>query len=241
MEAEKHANAFLEDVLLPLKPDVFLSSDMPLRCAFETMGDDDREESKMDLRVFVARIEDYIKGSVLTNATEAQIKSCFRDTKLSSSVAIPEIPDLQFLLESTGGPRNGGSGPQWRRLKYAWDLMGSYEKAHGFKYDVVVKMRFDGIPGPWKLSSVCHDVEEKAFHAMSDYAFWGRRNTFATAVGVNEAMTDWFNRKRKAPNSRPFAVKALLQTFLSAHPWTFAGFPKSPFLFFRIEIEIVLM
>mmetsp|Transcript_30201 Transcript_30201/g.73507 ORF Transcript_30201/g.73507 Transcript_30201/m.73507 type:complete len:458 (+) Transcript_30201:245-1618(+) len=223
VKAEEHADVFLRDVLEPLRPDVFLSSDLPSSCGHDPGGGDED-----DLRTFASKIRGYLKGAVLTNSRDdRQTLDCFGGSSpLANATGLPVIPDLQFLLTRTGGPKNGGSGPQWRRLKYAWDRMLRHEAAQGFSYDAVIKIRFDGIPGPWLRAAVCSPPKGRALHAMSDHAFWGTRDVFSKAVEVNDAIMDWFNGKRKAPNSRPFAVRPLLQTFLSAHPWTFAGFPK---------------
>ncbi|GAB5353196.1 hypothetical protein AAMO2058_000016900 [Amorphochlora amoebiformis] len=193
----------------------------------------------VSLQTIADTIKSYIKGIVLTDSTPQEINYCFNksrvpnDTILHRSRSLPKIPGLENLLKTTRGLRaDAGSGPQWFRLKYAWDYLEEREIVQGISYDVVLKLRLDETPQPLSSTVMCDIVVDsrkglkpRALYAMSDHAFWGPRNIFKISAKISDNLS-WFLHKYKRSGSRPFGVSALLRSFLSAHPWTFQKFPK---------------
>ena len=73
-------------------------------------------------------------------------------------------------------PTGGLGEPQWVRLKEAWKLMEIYETKMHFKYDIVIKLRFDCTPlHNWNLcaSDAISSSNFRAIHACTDHVFWG--------------------------------------------------------------------
>eukprot|EP00466_Bigelowiella_natans_P010161 jgi/Bigna1/91172/estExt_fgenesh1_pg.C_910060 len=246
VNATIHGKLLLENVVKPLHADLYVSADAP----------PDAPKGK-DLEEIVRILGSTVKGVVLTNATVKGLRASFPGSpKLRQASILPQIPNLSYLLKATGGQGpNSGSGPQWFRLKYAWELMESAEKESGQSYDIVIKLRFDATPITWSRSLLCAvaadakteggavstgegaldgtrdrleavgDQATAALFAMSDYAFWGRRSVFKVAASLADNMEPFFLKRYRAPSSRPYHVQSLYQSFLSAHKRAFLGFP----------------
>lgn len=139
---------------------------------------------------------------------------------------------------------NKGATKQWYKLREAWRLMEGVEarRQHGEGYDVVIKLRFDLIPGPaWRLCARRDSLEpfaSPAIHAMTDKAFWGRRDVMAVAAQMYDAIPYFEGpgesgpvagvalgekalHPRPDPMRRPVAIRALLLSLLSLPPASF--------------------
>jgi len=104
--------------------------------------------------------------------------------------------------------------------------MEAAEAASGQRYSAVVKLRFDVVPlavPHWQLCverDLLHARDPPAVHAMSDIAFWGRRDAMAVAASLWGNIA-YFEAElpdgsgRPALLTRPVAVEPTLRSVLS--------------------------
>jgi hypothetical protein len=123
------------------------------------------------------------------------------------------------------GPDNApkaGNWQQWYKVWVAWALLEARERAKGYQYDVVIKLRSDATPVPaWDNRFVCAQAcapEPPRLYAATDHVFWGPRNGFAVVAQTYPALKPWFLGSRGAALTRPFAVEPMLRSLLAMVP-----------------------
>ncbi|KAG8462642.1 hypothetical protein KFE25_004618 [Diacronema lutheri] len=153
----------------------------------------------------------------------------------------PAATGAAFRLYDRAGTK--GATKQWYKLREAWRLMEAAESAAGVPYRTVVKLRLDLVPTPqWRLCAARDGLTASAppmVHAMTDKAFWGRRDAMRVACHVYEAIPYFESSAvldagaggvlgapptagRPRAMERPVAVRALLRSVLSLPPAAFA-------------------
>ncbi|GAB5358155.1 hypothetical protein AAMO2058_000434700 [Amorphochlora amoebiformis] len=106
----------------------------------------------------------------------------------------------------------------WQNLRDAWDLMEHHETENNKKYQIVIKLRFDGTPYPWDYNKILKvgKSEERVVRHASDFAFWGRRDVMEVACKLADYLDSFWIKQRPSADSRPFFVRAFYQSMLSA-------------------------
>merc|ERR1719240_1823561 len=88
-------------------------------------------------------------------------------------------------------------------------------------YDVVMKVRPDGIPKPWNKEQVCRAAYAGRPHirALTDHVWWGSRQNMQPSAALSRARFTWFQgtfgNKFKSALNRPIAIRQLLESMLS--------------------------
>lgn len=186
---ERHMDVFERYVVAPLDPDVYAVTDangppvlrgepmheaLPraLGARLKGLGLTISSTPELEAAARLANspppeLEAFMRHATLT--TEAAVQALVGERRFNSTsfVSVSPAPD---------------SDAQWFKVREAWKLMERHEEQQGFRYDVVLKLRFDCTPADGAFD-VCETSDAvpapliagrrgfRAIHACTDHAF----------------------------------------------------------------------
>ncbi|GAB5353884.1 hypothetical protein AAMO2058_000072500 [Amorphochlora amoebiformis] len=203
-----HIRTLLKEIVSRFNAQVFVVATVPISATERTCSPSGKSSYiKSSLRILTTHIKSisfvYPKGD---SVEMVQCREHYSHVKFVHSSHHKEYSD------------NKARGyKQWQKLADAWNLMRVYEEDNGFKFDIVFKLRFDGIPYPWDKEKVYQFAlsNPNVIRHASDYAFWGGRRVMKIACSLGSFFDSWWLAKRSKASSRPFSVKAFYQSMIS--------------------------
>ena len=197
-----HGPAIMQRVVLPLKADVF--------AVFEETGPG-VELVQGEAKVPLAQALEEVLGSSLRSVGLVQERRQLRYVKHFTNNTT-EYHLIPYGMTSENAHK------QWYKYFESFKLMAEFEGRYGFKYDAVIKLRFDCTPGlHWNLceSEAMTRNDFTAVHACTDHVFWGRREVMAVAALIWPAIDNYFKAERPNPMARETSTSAMIESLLA--------------------------
>lgn len=218
---DKHARALVNNVVNPIKPDIFALTDAGGAAVF----------GKLSLASSLPLIlGDRLRVIGLMNASEEVLNQLRGEYPATNVTAVPPPTAKEGASLQSGtcklSSRFDLTCMQWYRLRECWKLLeaGETRREGQRRYQIVFKLRFDWTPlgAPWCRSAIAHAANTpSAIYASTDHAFWGAREAMAVTANTFDAIRTHFASGTSGhcadPLHRPLYIGAMLDSLRGMH------------------------